>query len=90
MIFYFLTELWKRHLTAARLSSHILYIYKHTLCYKIKSLTLLNEIKFTKQSRARTRRQDIMADMVTVGGALRVTLRLNIHIVYDSSLETCV
>ena len=33
-IFYFLTELWKWHLTAARLSSHILYIHKHTLCYK--------------------------------------------------------
>jgi len=49
--------------TAARLSSHILYnyIYKHTLCYKIKSLTLLKQMKFTKQTRARTRRrrQDI-------------------------------
>ena len=69
-IFYFLTELWKRLLTAARLSSHILDIYKHTLCYKIKSLTLLKQIKFKKQTCARSRRQDIMADMdmVTVGG----------------------
>ena len=54
-------------ITAARLSSYILYIYKHTLCYKIKSLTLLKQIKFTKQTRARTRRQDNIADMVTVG-----------------------
>ena len=54
-------------LLASRLFSHILYIYKHTLCYKIKSLILLKQIKFTKQTRARTRQQDIMADMDIVG-----------------------
>ena len=48
--------------------TYLIYIYKHTLCYKIKSLTLLKQIKFTKQTRARTRRQDIMANMATVDG----------------------
>ena len=71
-----LTELRKQQLTAARLSSHVLYTHActHTRTrthahthYVIRLNQIIETKKFTKQTHARTRRQDIMADFNIIG-----------------------